>query len=356
METATVMLDYLIKSFDLSYSHDLGMSNIDTFDHQKQTEQLNKALQQYYSKKELNKDMSIASILNHFLYLLNQCKDNDALFENIYMYFDCICSYKNCRAFRRLYIEKETRHMFAVVGHDIMDSVTQEIMDIIHCYFIHSYDIGYRLTSTEKRMLDTFNDAKLEEKENNLFINNKIACIQNILHTKQMKIYSIQNEKNTHLSMTRRMGSRYNQLPLSKYVKKELETYTFGTRFKYTFSEFEKKMMDSVGCIYGKGQVVQMRFMSLKEETTQNVLCSIPVNRWNTEYMKASLLFESLLCKQKYRPFVLQITNTITIPIGHIKIEYLLAILIYCNHDRLQLEFSKTYQDNVTQHEQFYHL
>eukprot|EP01084_Bolivina_argentea_P213366 362390_1 len=91
--------------------------------------------------------LNVKQLLDDFLYILgNHAKD----FEYIYNELDCTCDVNKCIAFQRMHRDRSK----PIDDEEIKYSINQQIIDKIHCYFIHTLDIGYRLNSKEQAIVD----------------------------------------------------------------------------------------------------------------------------------------------------------------------------------------------------------
>eukprot|EP01084_Bolivina_argentea_P059372 108423_1 len=87
--------------------------------------------------------------------------------------------------------------------------------------------------------------------------------------------------------------------------------------------------------------IISAKYSTLKQEITTNSICRLTMNKFDNEFQKAQIYFNSSYCKQNF----------------DIKLEHILSLMFYCNHDELQYLFSKTCRDNnINQHNNFYHL
>eukprot|EP01084_Bolivina_argentea_P010941 20428_1 len=176
---------------------------------------LKKSLHNYYNDR--NADINIVGVLNHFLYLVNQFSDVDDNFEYIYNYLGGQCIINQCQIVKRIYINRNIIHNEAA-DEDIKDIARTQIMDKIHCFYIHSFDMGNRLNLEENLIADhTEHDKKnnLDEDEYSLNVLNK-----KILKMRDKLIYL--NDKKY---------AKYNQLN----VEDVDELYHFGFLFKYGY-------------------------------------------------------------------------------------------------------------------------
>eukprot|EP01083_Nonionella_stella_P135289 411562_1 len=98
--------------------------------------------------------LDIHDVLNDFLYLLEHHNDEYS-FQRLYELFGGFCDINHCAAFQRNYRNRANEHwdvtnpLYANI--DSTDIVKQQIMDRIHCYYRHSFDMGYRLGIDEKQ-------------------------------------------------------------------------------------------------------------------------------------------------------------------------------------------------------------
>eukprot|EP01084_Bolivina_argentea_P113384 202082_1 len=84
------------------------------------------------------------------------------------------------------------------------------------------------------------------------------------------------------------------------------------------------------------------KFRSLKEELTCNEISHISIDRFNNEYQKAQIHFNTKYRKQHFTDMPL---------------EFILSVIIYCNCDIMQAAFSKTYRlYGGKKHTNFYYL
>ena len=99
------------------------------------------------------KSKTSLDILNSFNHLV-LCHDND--FEKIYGSFDKCCEFRECKSFKR---HRRNRSEIALTENENVlnelyanskDIINAQIMDKIHCYYLHAFDIGFTITSREK--------------------------------------------------------------------------------------------------------------------------------------------------------------------------------------------------------------
>eukprot|EP01084_Bolivina_argentea_P110696 197609_1 len=218
------------------------------------------------------------------------------------------CNLDQCKLFKRNMRYEKPENEY---------NVFMNIMDKIHVYFLHSMDIGYRLSATQKHEIV----ADLEENNEPKLINKKIIDINEFLKSQK------------HISNSKMLSARmrrYNQLQKQSLTKSGL--YSFGFLFKYGNDDCYADNYDIL---------VQPKYSSLKEELLQNKLYRLTNISFENEYKKAVIHLNSYYCRKYYRIM---------------SVEYVLTLMIYCNYDDLQHQFSRTYRENIKLHGNFYHL
>eukprot|EP01084_Bolivina_argentea_P117803 209136_1 len=211
-----------------------------------------------------NKSINIIHTLNDYIHLLEyhqNCQQFEFIFEKL-----GYCDIKKCLLFKR------NANQLNVSCH---------ILDKMHCYFQHCYDIGHRLSLKDKSEI-TKSDKYVRENE---LINTKLVKTNNILSKKRREIKGIINFK------------KHNQLVKCK--KNKLNMYSFGIWFKYGYNSEDENIYINQYVDYIP---VSPKYNSLKEELTTNIISKISMNQFNIELKKASIHFSSDYCKQKFIP------------------------------------------------------
>eukprot|EP01084_Bolivina_argentea_P209758 357221_1 len=277
--------------------------------------------------------MDIDSVCNDYLHILE--KHNDYTSHNI-MYELIIsklgeCKMCTCPCLSSLY----DVHVYQNADQQNI-SAKQKILNIIHCYFYHYFDIGLRLTDTD---FDSLFD----------YTNHDIDAIALKMHS------LLTNKRNVNqitLNRTRSMN-RYNQLVMEQKNNDDFKhqdhaangkVFHFGFQFAYEKGRYTNGKIE-----------VNPKYSSLKQELIQNQIARLNVQQYNEEFKKASVRLHSQFCKKHYsQPVNNNSINKLAIYFG---IDHILSLMVYCNYDNLQYQFSKTYRENDGQdHEQFYHL
>eukprot|EP01084_Bolivina_argentea_P184442 318097_1 len=288
-----------------------------------------------YMESNLDFDkMDIRWILNNFLHLISEHDDDDE-FESIYNKICATnCNILHCNVFLRNHrnrnkIRKNDKcfsELFKTTDDTIIAKM--QILDKIHCHYVHCYDIGHRLTSKERETIST------QKRTNDLI---KLLSLKHKeYHRSHEKLQRFTKSKFVSTIDTHTISQN------QKLDTENIQMYDFGIEFEYDYD-------------------IKNKYNSFKKELTSNKSNKISLAQFNIERNKATLYFNSTYCQQtmmfvnKYRRkehFV-------------ITIQHILSLLIYCNYDVLQHEFSKTYraiykneskQSIIKRHSEFYFL
>eukprot|EP01084_Bolivina_argentea_P052282 96033_1 len=343
--------------------------------------------------------INILSALNNYVHLLDQ-HATDEEFEYISNALG-VCDIKTCNAFRRNYRDRNQKEK-------IDPNITYlQILDKMHCFFVHSLDIGHRLSLKDKiiinqeiepnviapipnehkiqdstdclgghglRKFKTFSEFGCDVCDNDVSMNsimygcrlcNYDVCNDCYTTKDDSKVSNITSAKDsafyeyfinhTFKKMTKiisknleifrnakrirgRMKNKYLTLNLKNTENADVKMYNFGVFFLYGYDEENLKV------VYNERQTVvdiRKKYSSLKEELLTNDISILNMKQYQNEYKKATIHFVCYYRKQKY---------------PHLLLKYLLSLMIYCNYDMLQYQFSKTYRENVERHCNFYHF
>eukprot|EP01084_Bolivina_argentea_P284264 487135_1 len=257
-----------------------------------------------FSKMSNNKANSffIVSILNDFHHILFS-HHSDADFKCIYDKFDC-CNMLKCEFRRRNYRVRDNECKLETDTHT---TLFQQIIDKIHCYVMHSYDLGHRLipsiNSHPSRRI-----CKLSRKCTNTPDCNKYNQL-----------------------------TRYNfGQPFYYWKHYETNTYPDLMNKGYTYSDW----------------YIQPKYKSLKEEITNNCICTLNVSTWQNEYDKVCLHIQTDFCKKNY---IAKPSSGYQRPVHNTKYygirdgtpitkQHLTSVMIYCCYTNLSYKFSETFR------------
>eukprot|EP01084_Bolivina_argentea_P160094 278808_1 len=204
--------------------------------------------------------INISQILNDFIHLLSKHNQNENEFKMIYNKFG-FCNIENCKLFKRNNRDrnKNENGLYGINDKNKKQIIIEQILDKIHCFYMHCFDIGYKLTNSEKDII-------------NEIINDDYS-----LNNKQFqKLHQLLAKKHaTHKSICpNNRNDRFN-----KY-----EQYSYGYRFWYS----DGKKNSAVG--YRK-QNVPAKYKSFKEELINNSLSTINVEQLSMQHIMAVMIY-----------------------------------------------------------------
>eukprot|EP01084_Bolivina_argentea_P134595 237380_1 len=261
-------------------------------------------------------------MFNAYLHLLHN-HDNGNDFEYITNQFES-CDVFECSGYGRNHRDRSQ--------HDCnhLPSTSIDILDTIHCYFKHSYDMGYRLTTKEMSQITKQGEYKMNDEEIQPFVNTSSKkLIQFLTNKEKISTKKIQN---------------YNERS-----KHKMSIYSFGEQIIYDYE-------GETNTIAGWPLRPNRKYSSLKEEMTSNKLCILNMKQFNHEYKKAKIYYNSVHCKHKFLTtnFVEILPNGTKIK-WKFSLELVLSLMFYCNYTNLQGQFCKTYRETAN-HEEYYNF
>eukprot|EP01084_Bolivina_argentea_P191619 329153_1 len=173
------------------------------------------------------------------------------------------------------------------------------IMDMMHSYFQHSFDIGNRISSLDRQAINSADST-----------NESIKTAKKLMNMKT-RVHNV-------AKLSERFA-KYNQLHNDNDKKEETKEqsansnkYKFGNHFFYGY-DGEIEQHDSINVI--------LKYDGLKEELLNNKTAIISLDNYDNEYAKALLYLQSFYCK-KY--FIAKESNGIKFTMGH-----MLSLMIY---------------------------
>eukprot|EP01084_Bolivina_argentea_P204750 349715_1 len=273
--------------------------------------------------------------------------DHEDKFEYIYNACGGKCDIAKCNRFRKHMSRRFQEDTPSNPRHfeEVSEAVNQSIVSKIHFYFFHSYDL-FRLNSKESNQIQLCEKESKYDESMGLQINE----IQRILMHKRKILGNRGNNINMNVKPT--IETQWHCHPYISGHSFSYETKThYHTDNTYNFTSYAN---------------IEPKFRNIKIEMTKNTIASLTMKQFNHEFQKAIKHYESKYCKQ-YKAKRLEEYNerkkkgTILGVVSfnkkgvHIqsypeKIHYtsmnvwhVLAVMIYCNFDELQREFTKTY-------------
>ena len=117
-----------------------------------------------------------------------------------------------------------------------------DFLDNIHCYFLHSYDTGFRIsTDLQKELLQTYDDGKELDLDFNtndikeIYVSNTLKKLKDYLSTKKSKM-SERLRTNKFMTIHQQTQKKIEQVCENEEQDSEVaapNAYSFGMRFYY---------------------------------------------------------------------------------------------------------------------------
>eukprot|EP01083_Nonionella_stella_P084639 234353_1 len=308
-----------------------GMCNMNHTHHAISEDDLNKILDNF----------DFTQILNAFNHLL---LSHSSEFERVYnslnetIYDNKDCNISKCLLFHRNRCHRDTlksnSHLYFT--QDAQCIVRQQMLDRIHSYCLHSFDIGHKLRRNNSQVPTTEHNPRYD------------VDIQSITQSmKSLSTFQLPSYCNT--------SNRFTLLT-------NPDQYSYGYRYFYwTYYKNNANVYDDahwgsqLNCISHpvansnstlKDWYVYRKYNDLEEEMTQNATCCISKKRFSndcikaTEHLKGNVAKSKRCCREKSATYYDIRPNQL------ISVNHLTALLLYCNCDSLQFEFTKTYRKN----------
>eukprot|EP01084_Bolivina_argentea_P301913 521006_1 len=214
----------------------------------------------HYSDKDLINDF------NHFLF--EHQHELEGVYQSLIDQDHVLCHVANCDIMARNHRDRsicnnreQVRTMY--YSEDIEYICTQQLLDKIHCYFYHTFDIGLKLSNTNLLTIDT--ELKQSDNEN---VNNIVTKCTNLILQKSQKYAKYHRTMHKYMTMSN-----------------DTSIYSFGFRFYY-WSYFKENRSTSDRGLGSFGEsisanpgytlgdlYVDAKFKSIKEEITKNLVC-----------------------------------------------------------------------------------
>eukprot|EP01084_Bolivina_argentea_P189085 325293_1 len=244
----------------------------------------------------------ILKLLHQFHKMLQDTHQSD-IFDIIRTVIG-FCNASNCVMFARNYRSRQhfskDKHIYSNgedEGCDPKYVARCQILDKIHCFCCHSYDVGNKRNNS--------NDGFDQHLILNDISNTTLKTIKN------------------------RMVKKYNQF--DNVSKKYDDKFIFGWEFHYYDKTPDGIDDHIIACL--------PHYATLKEEIIHKC---IPIEQFNSEYAKSSIHFSSRHRKKYF---------------SDANLEHILAVMLYCNFDIFSFQFSETYRDHIyTKHGEFFHM
>eukprot|EP01084_Bolivina_argentea_P270152 459307_1 len=296
------------------------------------------AMKKYDINEETNDESAtdVCNLLNDFTHLLTNHND-DTDFESIFNCFER-CDPLRCTKLQRHYRDQGIHNR--PTNANITAQITQELLfDKLHCYLLHSFDTGYRLTAKERAEVN-------DEKKQNKDIDTQLIQIKHILRQKEKeyKLYEIKQMR------VKKFVSNYTTFEENE----KTNLYWYSYPFNY-WSHCKSNSNYSYLDMTYSDLYISPKFESLKAELIQNTFYAISIQSWRVLYETAILYTKTIsgqqCCAKTDYKYIISDQH----PLHHaihaeisdgspITVEHLISLIIYCKFETLQYELTKTYR------------
>eukprot|EP01084_Bolivina_argentea_P218248 370388_1 len=303
---------------------------------------------EYINDKFCNGQYSFIKLLDDFHHLLFE---HDNQFENIYNHFvgktvlTEPCDRKSCVVLSRNHRDRfqcssnENLRQQLYYGNNSSEEVTiYQLIDTIHCYYLHSYDSGFRLTRKELNSIELIEETK----DNDL--NQTIIKFVDIIKSKNngtQDSCSNRNKFNSENMFSLGNDFIYPEWRYYSHIKQLMEQ----TNMYVATNGYINYMLtlDTTGLI--KMIPIPYKYCSLQDELLNNGICTISISQWTDLLIKAKNYLKSGYCRQfEINNDAKEEEDIDMIRFDKIKMEHLMSVMIYCGYDLLSHRFCETYR------------
>jgi len=263
---------------------------------------------------EGDETVQIGQLLDDFLHLLDTHNDDDS-FEYIQDELG-YCDVKYCKMLED-HEEGNRDDLSDFFGNDDFDGAHSYkcLVNRIHVFYAHSYDIGYRLTVKEKSKIEESSRSRRNDQRNikNCTFNPEITELRQIMSTKfgNNEVKKIQN----------RGKSRYNHVQLKGDGNNNGECHNYGTYYLGVEFIYDDENGEQTAEYENRSVIhVKSKYLCLKEELLRNPFIILTIGQYRNEYRKATGHFQCEF-RRKCHP--------------DLQLDHILALMIYANFEGL---------------------
>eukprot|EP01084_Bolivina_argentea_P165708 287838_1 len=248
---------------------------------------------------------------------------------------------------------------------DDRQMMVQQLIDRIHCHFVHTFDIGYKVSSKDRERVANDEDIKHEDDETkDIYLRNRyVARVSRLICKKKDKYRNTEGLDRIYANNNKFVTNEYSGNDNVKTNK--LNEYRFGFRFFYhqfyrnnprhddpaaIFSDMNFVLKHPSNDGYTVGDMyIEPKAKDLKQELTQNIICGITASNWDLlhakamDYIKTNNAMQLKCPRTKSAAYYSDKYDTMEHNKG-ITLDHLISAMIYCNFDALQAKFSATYR------------
>eukprot|EP01084_Bolivina_argentea_P207759 354414_1 len=267
-----------------------------------------KRIAKVLKESDINQDkFDLKNIIDDFHHIQTiHCSDEQL--ETLHFILDIKCNPDKCKSLQRNYRDRMTE--------DTDNNIVMEIIDQIHCYLLHSFDFGMKLTSKEKN--------QIHQENGNLSFDR----INNILTHKKKRFNRLNRVKETenHSKFVTQYTDTIDEKLSDITARKDNDTYPTYS-FSYHFNYWNNNKLSICGNI-----IVTHKYESFKQELLSNKICATTIKQWNKTLNKSKVF---ITCEYaKFLPSSQQ----------KLSLTNLMSIIFYCDYTILSQKFSETFR------------
>eukprot|EP01083_Nonionella_stella_P278004 945277_1 len=301
-------------------------------------------------------------LLNDFYHLLDA---HDGDFEDIYnhlntilydnkgCHFTCLMRKRHYRNRLPLNHGREASLQRLYCDCDNEAIVTIQLLDRVHCYLMHTFDIGYKLTRRQQQI-----DVDIKH-DNDPHYDEHVMRIRQVLSAKQDK-QRLWLRNQSHSKFITTDHSAYPSEINCDKPKRTIQAFDYGYRFYYharyenSSAETDRAAMFEISARHGVpnssvGRTVsewhiKPKYQTLRDELLLNSIATVGKNEFDLSMRKAAVHEQTNEVKQ------LKCTRGDSAEYYEMKTgdkitkDQIMAVMLYCNFDDLQYKFSCTFR------------
>eukprot|EP01083_Nonionella_stella_P147675 466358_1 len=267
-----------------------------------------------------------------------------------------LCNVCDCLMIRRNYRNRRTETNIYFDAANNEDIIKQQLMDKIHSYYYHSFDLGYKMSADEHAKIVSKVPIDMKQNDDDEIKHSfdaNVKAINTFIKTKRTEFEKSGDFMNRF--------NRYGNANKFKVNALNLNQYSFGIRFFY-WDHYKNNTQTDDDVYYGSGSnfaaspdanygyqlkdwYIVAKHGSFKEELTKNKLCRIDSSIWDRLHLLALAHVNTDKCRT-----IGYCSRDVTaccydMIYGQlIRTDHLVAMMLYCNFDQLQQTFSTTFR------------
>eukprot|EP01083_Nonionella_stella_P083514 230988_1 len=328
---------------------------------------------------EIGNGYNNVDLLDDFNHLLS-CHSHE--FEDVYnMLKATVYDGEDCNLSQCVMMKRNHRDRSAITKNESIlyqlyfdkdNIVAEQLLDRVHCYYFHTFDVGRGLTENDRCHIlgHAFDETQ------NYDGDPLLSAFSDIIASKQQQQRVFQRNQHTNHKFVTDIDE--------KECDEENE-YFYGYRFFYwsyyknnncaldpmcTYTIYRTMTMETTSGLANPDYklcdwFIYKKYCNLKEELLNNDICCVGEQQWDQLLLKASTHINSVVARNIF--CMLNVSERIY-ALKHMDSmmpNHFIAVMTYCNYNALQLAFAATFRkqnSNETddelksRHSRYYHL